>query len=200
MSPDKRLEMYVRENNIVDLEPNVVEGSEDEDEEEVDDTNESEGDEIDITTFPDCGFVQPFLPPERDVTARATPKQREGSDRVLDRPKDDSKSVDLSEFVDNIISSNHDGDNGPVATFFQSGITVTPVANKINPSADVLCVDTRRYAPFAPAVTTVANAKKKKHYFNLTLKEAWERGLGRQDFPLSHEHLQVNEFLLLVPL
>ncbi len=77
MSPDERLEMYVHENDIVDLEPNVVGGSEDEDEEEVDDTNESEGDEIDITTFPDCGFVQPFLAPEREGTARVE-KRRDG--------------------------------------------------------------------------------------------------------------------------
>jgi hypothetical protein len=43
MSPDERLETYVREKKIVDLEPNVVKGSEDEDDEDVDDTNESEG-------------------------------------------------------------------------------------------------------------------------------------------------------------
>ena len=221
MSPDERLEMYVRENDIVDLEPNVVGGSEDEDEEEVDDTNESEGDEIDITTFPDCGFVQPFLAPEREGTARVTPTQRKGSYRVPDRQKDDSESVDLSEFVDNILITNYDGDNGPVPTSLQSGkedvlcrdVAMVRSDRKVmvpkeaedghisihpaKPSADVQCVDTGHYAPFAPAVT---NAKKKKHYFNVTLKEAWEMGVGRQDFPLSHERLPVNEFLLLSPL
>jgi hypothetical protein len=63
--------------------------------------------------------------------------------------------------------------------------------------ADVQCVDTGRYAPFAPAVMT---AKKNKHYVNKTLKEAWESGVACQDFPSSHRNQLVGEFLLLTPL
>jgi len=54
LSPDERLEKYVKEHDIVDIEDNddddvlPEEGSDD------DDNDESEGDEINNDTFPDC--------------------------------------------------------------------------------------------------------------------------------------------------
>ena len=55
MSPDERLEQYVRDNDIVDVTiPDVVADDDGEEEEGVDDPNKDEGADISDETFPDC--------------------------------------------------------------------------------------------------------------------------------------------------
>ncbi len=51
MSPNERLQTYVREHNIVDIEVEDTEYNNDND----DDSEENEGDDLDENAFPDAG-------------------------------------------------------------------------------------------------------------------------------------------------
>jgi len=53
LSPDERLETYVREHNIVDVEIEDTDHNDDDDDD--DDSDENEGDDLDDNTFPDAG-------------------------------------------------------------------------------------------------------------------------------------------------
>ncbi len=58
LSPDKRLEKYVKDHNIVDIDDSDGRGHNlqiiEEESNEVDDSDDSEGDDIKNDTFPDC--------------------------------------------------------------------------------------------------------------------------------------------------
>jgi hypothetical protein len=53
LSPNERLETYVREYNIVDIEVEDTDHNDDDDDD--DDSDENEGDDLDEITFPDAG-------------------------------------------------------------------------------------------------------------------------------------------------
>ena len=66
LSPDERLEQYVKDHDIVDIDEATGSSRNlktvEEDSDDVDDADESEGDDINDDTFPDCEIEDEIVP------------------------------------------------------------------------------------------------------------------------------------------
>ena len=108
MSPDERLEKYVMDEDIVDIEDDhQVEASCYEDEVEVDDSLEEEGDDINNNTFPDCDRVDDVKDGGLDTNAAEGQKERENASNL---PVDEDNVggaefgfEDIADFIGDII-------------------------------------------------------------------------------------------------
>jgi hypothetical protein len=225
MSPDERLEKYVMDEDIVDIEDDPqVEASWYEDEVEVDDSLEEEGDDINNNTFPDCDRVDDVKDGGLDTNAAEGQKERENASNL---PVDEDNVGgaefgfdDIADFIGDII-----GDKNIVqpavsqeravkksrsVALSRYGTNVTPTQSNL----EALCLEVNQFPPptieakddpvtkvfVDPTPKSRTVDKNGRSYLRFTLQDAWDSGLvGRLDQPLSHRSAKVKKFLAIRP-
>jgi hypothetical protein len=173
LSPDKRLENYVKDHDIVDIDDadgrgrNVQISKEDSD--DVDDADESEGDEINDDTFPDC---------EKDNVILCK-EIKETNTNICNTMDYTSEHATIIKDID-----------GTTEVTFDKGMknadaTVPPV-KKFN--VDTGCDEYK-------AAGTKSDSRP---YLTLDLQAVWDNGkIACPDYPLSHHNAK--KFNLIMP-
>ncbi len=173
LSPDERLENYVKDHDIVDID--VADGRgrnvqiSKEDSEDVDDANESEGDEINDDTFPDCEEDNVILCKEikETDTSICNTMDYASEHAAIIKNIDGTTDVTLDKGMKN------------------AGATV-PLVKKIN--VDTGCDEYK----------VTGTKSDSRPYLTLDLRAAWDNGnIACPDYPLSHHNTK--KFNLIMP-
>jgi hypothetical protein len=171
LSPDERLEKYVKEHDIVDIaagpsrpfDPTQEDAEDDDDAED-----ESEGDEINDSTFPDCEQEEGIVLCQ-DVTASATANEATTVDNTA------------SAFTYEHQDTAFEGFDATAEIAFDDQYDLGDRNVRL---VTVIYAETGCDEPF----TAVGPKSVPSVYETFNLADAWANGkIARQDFPLSHK-------------
>ncbi len=186
LSPDERLEKYVKDHDIVDFDDTNARGRNveiiDEDSDDVDDADESEGNDIKDDSFPDCEKEDEILC--QQITSNIGNTDVDGTTNVT---FDD-------EFVADPRPNQNDDQFKDVANPHPNQIDdqFKDMANP-RPNQNIFNVDGCQEQYKAVGLTSQSRT-----YVTLNLQDAWENGkFARPDYPLSHHNAK--EFKMILP-